>query len=88
MLISPIHIAVSPHERLSAPTYATSHRVLSGDASAPMELAGWTALRAMLIAPGLALAGIRGRQLVIGSLAASSMVSIFALWRSYTTKNT
>jgi hypothetical protein len=67
---------------------------VTGDLTAPVELIGWTVLRALIIAPGLAIAGVhRGKNgdsqlgtLVLGSLAASSLVSLFALWRSYVTQ--
>lgn len=88
-------VAVNEHERASAPTYDSAHRTVSGDLTAPVELIGWTVLRAMIIAPGLAIAGVhRGPNgktrlgtLALGSIAASSMVSLFALWRSYVTKH-
>lgn len=87
-------IAVSEHERISAPTYASANRAVSGDLTAPVELLGWTVLRALIIAPGLAIAGVhrdsagkaRLGTLALGAIAASSMVSLFALWRSYMTK--
>lgn len=85
LLASPL-ITVSDHERVSAPTYETAHRIVSGDLTAPIEMVGWTALRALLISGGLALAGVRGNRLVWASLAGSSMVSLFALWRSYVTQ--
>ena len=78
-------VAVSDHERVSAPTYETAHRIVTGDLTAPIEMVGWTVLRSLLIAPALALAGVRGNRLVWASLAGSSMVSLFALWRSYAT---
>lgn len=77
---------VSEHERTSAPTYNTAHRIVQGDATAPVELIGWTVLRSLIIAPGLALAGVRGNKLLWGTVAGSTMVSLFALWRSYVTK--
>jgi hypothetical protein len=87
-------VAVSDHERASAPTYASASRAVSGDLTAPVELVGWTVLRALIIAPGLAIAGVhrdsngkaRLGRLALGSIAASSMVSLFALWRSYVTQ--
>lgn len=95
MLLANQHVAVSEHERQSAPTYSSSSRVVSGDLTAPVELLGWTVLRAVIIAPGLAIAGVhRDKQgkanlgkLALGAVAASSMVSLFALWRSYVTQH-
>lgn len=87
-------VAVNQHERASAPTYSTAHRIISGDLTAPVEMIGWTILRALLIAPGLAIAGVghdpkNGKRdigkLALASLAGSSMVSLFAIWRSYVT---
>ncbi len=86
MLLANSQVAVSSHERASAPTYSTSQRVVTGDLTAPVELLGWTVLRSLLIAPGLALAGVRGNKLIWASAAGSSMVSLFALWRSYSTQ--
>lgn len=86
LLGQPSYITVSNHERISAPTYATAHRIVSGDVTAPVEMIGWTVLRGLLIGSGLALAGVRGNQLVWGSLAGSTVVSLFALWRSHVTK--
>ena len=86
MLLTQNHVAVSPHERSTAPTYRTAQKIVAGDARAPIEMVGWTVLRAALIAPGLALAGVRGNRLVWSAFAGSSMVSIFALWRSYVTQ--
>lgn len=86
MIFSNSFVSVSPHERVAAPTYTTAMRIVTGDLTAPVEMVGWTVLRSLLIAPGLALAGVRGKQLIFGALAASSMVSLFALWRSYVTK--
>jgi hypothetical protein len=79
-------LEVTRHERRNYPTYRTAHRVMHNDMTAPIEFIGWTLLRAAIIAPGLALTGVRGWQLPLGSISASSMVSLFALYRSYATK--
>jgi membrane protein implicated in regulation of membrane protease activity len=79
-------LEVTRNERRNYPTYRTAHRVVHNDMTAPVEFIGWTLLRATIIAPGMALAGIRGWQLPLGAVAGSSMVSLFALYRSYATK--
>jgi hypothetical protein len=79
-------IKVSPRERRQYPTYKTAQRVLNGDMTAPVEFFGWTVLRSLILVPGLALGGVRGWNLVTGALAGSTMVSFFALYRTYATK--
>jgi hypothetical protein len=79
-------LEVTRRERRNYPTYRTAHRVVNGDMTAPAEFFGWTMLRALIILPGMALVGIRGWKLPLGALSASSMVSLFALYRSYATK--
>ncbi len=81
-------LEVSAHERRAYPTYRTAKRVVGGDMTAPVEFFGWTVLRSLIIMPGLALAGVRGWKLVTGALAGSAMVSTFALYRTYATKQT
>lgn len=59
---------------------------MSGDLTAPVEFFGWTVLRAVILIPGLAIGGVKGWNLVTGALAGSTMVSLFALYRTYATK--
>ena len=80
-------LEVTDRERRQYPTYKTAQRVVNGDMTAPVEFLGWTALRSIIIMPGLAIAGIRGKQLLLSALAGSTFVSLFALYRTYTTKN-
>jgi len=80
-------IEVSRHERAAYPTYKTAHRVLNGDMTAPVEFFGWTVLRSLILMPGLAIGGVRGWRLITGALAGSTMVSLFALYRTYATKH-
>lgn len=65
------------------PTYQSARAVLNGEPQAPVELIGWTLLRSILIMPGFALVGARGKTLVFGSIAASATISLFALLRMY-----
>jgi hypothetical protein len=63
----------------TSPSSSSACNLLNGaDGAVPSFLGHWI-LRGALIAPGLALAGVRGRQLVIGSIASSSMISMFLL---------
>ena len=73
-------LEVTDHERRQYPTYKTARRVVNGDMTAPVEFLGWTALRSIIIMPGLAIAGIRGKQLLLSALAGSTFVSLFALY--------
>ena len=68
----------------SPPTSYAAHAVLSGKGGALAAFAGLTLLRSLLIAPGLALAGIRGKQLLYGSLAGSGVISAVALGYVFT----
>lgn len=79
-------LEVTEQERLAYPTYRTANRVMNGDMTAPVEFFGWTVLRSVILMPGLALAGVRGWRIVGGALAGSTMVSMFALYRTYATK--
>jgi hypothetical protein len=80
-------LEVTQTERESYPTYDTAARVVEGnDLTSPFEFLAWTTVRAMLIAPGIAMAGVRGKKLIFGSLFGSMFVSTAALWRSYATK--
>lgn len=79
-------LEVTRFERKNYPTYRAARRVLNGDMTAPAEFLVWTFLRSIVILPGLALVGVRGWRLPAGALAGSSMVSLFALYRSYATK--
>jgi hypothetical protein len=75
-------MALEKEERLY-PTYQAARNVLDGEPQAPIEFVGWTLLRSVLIMPGFAIAGARGKNLVIGALLASTTISFFALLRSY-----
>lgn len=63
----------------SPPTSYAAHAALKGEPRALAAFAGLTLLRSLIIAPGLALAGIRGKTLVYGALAASGTISASAL---------
>jgi hypothetical protein len=79
-------LEVTQGERDAYPTYDTAARVVKGnDLTSPVEMIAWTAIRSLLIMPGMMMAGIRGKQLVFGALLGSAMVSTAALWRSYST---
>lgn len=80
-------LEVTRSERRNYPTYKTANRIVNGDMTAPVEFLGWTALRSLIMVPGLAIVGIRGKKLFAAALAGSTFVSLFALYRTYTTKN-
>jgi hypothetical protein len=62
--------------------------LVNGVPGAVWRVAGLTLLRSLIIAPGLALMGMRGQKLVTSSLAASSTVSVsMALIYSVRKKN-
>jgi len=63
----------------SPPTSYAAHAVLQGNRGSILAFAGLTLLRSLLLAPGLALAGIRGKKLLYGSLAGSGVISGVAL---------
>jgi hypothetical protein len=67
----------------SPPTSYAAHAALSGSPKAIGMFMALTALRALIIAPGMAVAGIRGKQLLWGSLASSGLVSGIALVYCY-----
>ena len=79
-------LAVAEDETDRYPTYAAARRVVNGDLTAPAEFIGWTTLRALLIMPGFALVGVRGKPLIFGALLSSTMISTFALYRTIATK--
>lgn len=81
-------LEVTDAERRLYPTYKTANRIVNGDMTAPVEFFGWTVLRSVILMPGLAVAGVRGWKIVTGALAGSTMVSLFALYRTYATKQT
>jgi len=63
----------------SPPSSYAAYAVLDGEKGAIIRFAGLTILRSLLIAPGVAIMGIRGKQLVLGSLAGSGVISLSAL---------
>jgi hypothetical protein len=70
----------------SPPTSYAAYAVVTGERGALLRFAGFTLLRSLIIAPGVALAGVRGRQLVWGSLAASGVISAAALGYAYASR--
>lgn len=71
----------------ASPSSASACNLLNGaDGAVPSFLGHW-ALRGVLIAPGLALAGVRGRSLWVGALASSTMISAFLLLYTGVTKD-
>ena len=73
--------ALPPRARKTGevPTACTAVRIIDGDSGAYAEMLGWTMLRSIAVAPGLAVAGVRGKQLFWGSLAASLGITVFAI---------
>jgi len=63
----------------SPPSSYAAYAVIEGEKGSVMRFAGLTLLRALLIAPGMALAGVQGRQLVLGSATGSGLISVAAL---------
>ncbi len=63
----------------SPPSTYAGYDVVTGKPGAIPVFAALTVLRAVLIAPGLFVAGVRGRQLAGGALLASAGVSAFVL---------
>ncbi len=63
----------------SPPSSYAAYAVLDGERGALLRFLGLTVLRSLLIAPGVAIMGIRGKQLVLGSLAGSGVISVSAL---------
>jgi hypothetical protein len=67
------------------PTYRTAARVLEGQTGAGAKLAGWTAMRTLLIAPPLMLIGIDARRAWAGATLSSILISTLTLLRLGTT---
>lgn len=63
------------------PTYRTAARVLEGQTGAGAKLAGWTAMRTLLIAPPLMLIGIDARRAWAGATLSSILISTLTLLR-------
>ena len=63
----------------SPPSSYAAYALVDGERGALLRFAGLTVLRALLIAPGVALAGARGQKLILGSLAGSAFISAAAL---------
>lgn len=63
----------------SPPTSYAAVGALTGEPGALLRFSALTALRSLIIAPGLAVAGVRGKQLLFGSLASSITISVSAL---------
>lgn len=67
----------------SPPTSYAAYAVLQGEKGALLKFSALTLLRSLIIAPGMAVAGIRGKKLLYGSMAASGVVSAVALGYCY-----
>lgn len=63
----------------SPPSSYAAYAVVRREPGALVRFTGLTVLRSLLIAPGMALAGVKGRPLLLGSLAASGVISLTAL---------
>lgn len=75
--------AVSGVPEGSPPTSYAAYACINGEKGAYLKFGALTVLRSLLIAPGMALAGIRGPKLLYGALAASGAVSVSALVYCY-----
>ena len=67
----------------SPPSSYAAYAVINGDPGALLRFLGLTLLRGLIIAPGMAVAGVKGKQLLWGSAAASGLISFFALGYSW-----
>ena len=63
------------------PTYNTIADAMSEESGAGVRLAGWTVGRAVLLVPGLRLAGIPWTQTLAGSMFASTTISALSVLR-------
>jgi hypothetical protein len=68
------------------PSTASVQAALNGEKHGWGKVAASTALRALLIMPGVALSGARGKDLVMGSLLGSATITAFIFF-FYTTKS-
>ncbi len=77
--VVPVGDAVGRVPLGSPPTSYAAYGVVEGHPGALLRMGAFTLLRSMILAPGLALAGIRGRQLIVGSLGGSLLMSTYAV---------
>jgi len=70
----------------SPPSSYAAYAIVDGEPGSIVRFAGLTILRALLIAPGVALAGVRGKQLILGSLAGSGLISLAAVGYCFVSK--
>ena len=70
----------------SPPSSYAAYALVDGERGAVLRFAGLTLLRALLIAPGIALAGVRGQRLILGSLAGSGFISMAAVGYAFVSK--
>ena len=74
----------------SPPSSYAAYAVVNGERGALLRFVGLTLLRGLIIAPGMALAGVKGKQLLLGAAAASGLISSSALvycWYGYRASN-
>lgn len=70
----------------SPPSSYAAYALVDGERGAVLRFTGLTLLRALLIAPGVALAGVRGQKLILGSLAGSAVISVAAVGYAFVSK--
>lgn len=70
------------------PTYRTAARVLEQKKGAGLQLAGWTILRTIMIAPPMMVVGVDTKTAFLGAGLASILISTFTLVRLFDHKNT
>lgn len=63
----------------SPPTSYAAYGVVTGQPGAILRMTAFTLLRSLILAPGLAIAGIRGRTLILSSVAGSVTMTSYAL---------
>lgn len=71
--------------KASLPTYATIADVLEKRTGSGIKLVGWTAARAVLIGVPMLLVKVEPKKALAGSLLASGMISLLALFRIWNT---
>ncbi len=69
------------------PTYRALAESLERKNGSGARLVGWTVARTILIAPPFAALGVPMRQVVLGSLLSSTIITMFAYLRMYDAAN-
>lgn len=70
------------------PTYRTAARTLEQKKGAGLQLAGWTILRTIMIAPPMMVVGVDTKTAFLGAGLASILISTFTLVRLFDHRHT